>query len=83
MTYFLSPSGEFKTKGEAGDLEVCQTNYRHPDITSGQHTNGPPCAWVRLVGEEWICIGLTTSHMIREHWTVFGQEWIEELSSNP
>lgn len=35
------------------DTEVCATNYPHPSITSGQHTNGPAAIWTRTIDGEW------------------------------
>lgn len=37
-----------------GEYEVCATNYPHPDITTGQHTNGPAIIWVKISGV-WTC----------------------------
>ena len=37
-----------------GGIEVCETAYNHPDITSGQHTNGPMSIWARVPGGEWV-----------------------------
>lgn len=52
------------------DIEVCQTNFPHPSITSGMHTNGPATIWVRLPAEtgEWRCTGLKHLHKMRECW---------------
>lgn len=78
MTTHLTPT-EHHT---AGDLEVCRTNYPHPTITEGMHTNGPAATWVRIVGGEWICVDRMPMHRVREYWTVFGEEWLASLLKN-
>lgn len=50
------------------DIQVCQTNYPHPSITSGQHTNGPASIWVRREGEEWQRTGETHMHKVLQKW---------------
>lgn len=39
------------------DYEIIATNYSHPSITSGQHTNGPATIWFRKDGGEWVNSG--------------------------
>jgi hypothetical protein len=44
---------------DEADIEVCSTNYGHPSITSGLHTNGHASVWVRMPDasderREWI-----------------------------
>lgn len=36
-----------------GGCEIYQTNYPHPDIKHGQHTNGPARVWVKVDGKRW------------------------------
>jgi hypothetical protein len=33
---------------DEADVEICTTQFPHPTITSGQHTNGPQSIWVRM-----------------------------------
>ena len=52
------------------DVEVCATNYSHPTITSGQHTNGPAAIWLRrcVEGAEWVNTGLSSLKRVRDAW---------------
>lgn len=50
----------------ADDVEVCQTNFTHPTITSGQHTNGPAAIWIKRDSGEWINTGETHLHKVRD-----------------
>lgn len=52
------------------DCEIVATNFRHPTITSGQHTNGPASIWIRRadVGE-WIRTNGRNMHAVREQWS--------------
>lgn len=43
--------------------EVCATNYPHPTITTGQHTNGPARVWV-LVDGAWQDTGSACMHKV-------------------
>jgi hypothetical protein len=45
------------------NYEICATNYSHPDITIGQHTNGPARVWVKVDGI-WIDTGSTKLHKV-------------------
>jgi hypothetical protein len=53
----------------ADDIEVCQTNFAHPSITFGQHTNGPAMIWTRRDGGDWVETGDTHLHKVRARWT--------------
>lgn len=62
-------------------LEVCVTQYNHPDITSGMHHNGPPSIFVRprhqaarFTGEWYLVNRSFHLHQIREIWASFGWE---------
>lgn len=44
--------------------EVYCTNYPHPDINHGQHTNGPARVWVKVSGE-WIDTESHKLHCVR------------------
>lgn len=48
----------------ADDIEVCQTNFPHPTITTGQHTNGPAMIWTRHDGGDWQRTGETHMHKV-------------------
>ena len=58
------------------DCEIVATNFRHPTITSGQHTNGPATIWIRrcLDRAEWINTGETHMHKVRDAWVVSNKE---------
>lgn len=51
------------------DCEIIATQYRHPSITSGQHTNGPASIWIRLAeSEQWHRSQERSMHNTREAW---------------
>lgn len=54
------------------DCEIVATNFPHPTITSGQHTNGPATIWIRrcVHGAEWINTGEKSMHKVREAWAL-------------
>lgn len=56
------------------DTEVCATNYPHPSITSGQHTNGPASIWTRPIGGEWERSAERSMHKVREMIVDAGKE---------
>jgi hypothetical protein len=63
-----------------GTVEVCQTQYNHPSITSGQHTNGPASIWVRVPGGEWVLVprcSFRSLHEIREWCWGLGAEFVD------
>ena len=65
---------------ENSDIEICATNYRHPTITSGQHTNGPERYWVRFEGVDWFELKEYRSlHAILRDWKEFGKDWFLAL----
>lgn len=47
------------------DIEVCSTQFPHPSITSGQHTNGPRTNWMRPIGGEWVRLREKSMHNVR------------------
>ena len=62
------------------DIEICATNYRHPTITSGQHTNGPVSYWVKVQGTDWIRLPRRTSlNEILRDWKEYGKHWFLAL----
>jgi hypothetical protein len=60
-----------------GSVEVCQTIYGHPSITSGQHTNGPASIWVRVPGGEWVPTGRKSMHSVREWCKLDGVAFVD------
>ena len=52
------------------DVEIVQTNYLHPDITTGQHTNGPASIWWRMADADakWENTGEIHMHKVRAKW---------------
>lgn len=51
------------------DCEIVATNFPHPTITSGQHTNGPATIWIRRaeVGD-WLNTRETHMHKVVTQW---------------
>jgi len=56
------------------DTEVCSTQYPHPTITSGQHTNGPASIWTRTVDGEWERSQERSMHKVRAMIVEAGKE---------
>lgn len=54
------------------DVEVSATNFPHPTITAGQHTNGPATIWLKrcVPGAEWVCTGEKHMHRVRDAWAL-------------
>jgi hypothetical protein len=44
------------------DIEITQTQFNHPRITSGQHTNGPANIFWRNPEGEWSLCPMTQLH---------------------
>lgn len=59
------------------DCEICTTQYSHPSITGGLHTNGPVSIWIRRIGGEWIYCHERNVHQVRQNWIEMGIEWFE------
>lgn len=38
------------------EYEIKQSNYRHPEQNTGQHTNGTPSTFVRAKDGEWLVV---------------------------
>lgn len=57
------------------DCEIVATNFRHPTITTGQHTNGLAVIWIRKaeVGE-WYRTYSRSMHDVRQQWIHEGIE---------
>jgi hypothetical protein len=58
------------------DVQVSATNFSHPTITSGQHTNGPATIWLKrcVDGAEWINTGMHQMHKVRDAWCLANSE---------
>jgi len=70
----VTDCGEAWTKD---DIMICGTNYPHPSITSGQHTNGPVTYWFKLVLEsEWTLSKHKNLHSLRKAWIDNGIEGV-------
>lgn len=55
------------------DCEIVATQYSHPGIASGQHTNGPASIWIRLAeSDEWHRSQERSMHKTREAWIAYG-----------
>ena len=37
-------------------IEIKQSKYSHPDVTSGAHTNGPPNTFIRQQPGKWFVV---------------------------
>ena len=48
------------------NFEIISTQYTHPDIKSGQHTNGPPKIWVRELGKNFSAWFPTLEHSMKK-----------------
>ena len=59
-----------------GDWKICATNFPHPTITEGQHTNGPAAVWVEVDGE-WINTGSHCLHHVANELEAYGVERIK------
>lgn len=50
-----------------GGYEICVTQFTHPDIKSGQHTNGPATIWLRRTEHDsWVCTNTHALHKVRQ-----------------
>lgn len=56
------------------DCEITATNYAHPSITTGQHTNGPQTIFIRECkeGSPWIKTDLRHNHKVVLLWVESG-----------
>lgn len=59
------------------DCEIVATNYPHPTITSGQHTNGPASIWIRLPdgGVDWVRCRERSLFAAWKAWEEMGIDW--------
>lgn len=72
---------DFPGLWDESDCEIKMTNYPHPSITSGQHTNGPYSVWIRLPdgGVDWIRSRERTVHHTVKAWIEMGIDWFTEV----
>lgn len=58
------------------DVEVSATNFPHPTITNGQHTNVAATIWLKrcVDGAEWVNTGLKQMHKVRNAWALANSE---------
>jgi hypothetical protein len=59
-----------------GDIEYIATNYRHPDIKTGQHTNGPARIWIRVDSGPWYPTGSCSMWRVRDEIEINGPQRI-------
>lgn len=62
-----------------GDYEIIATNFDHPTITTGQHTNGPARIWVRYKDGPWIDTQEKSMHKVIIALDVGGLEKFSKL----
>jgi hypothetical protein len=55
--------------------QITATNYSHPTITTGQHTNGPAIVWIQVDGE-WYDTECQYRHKVRAWLEAHGPERI-------
>lgn len=65
-----------------GGYEITQTNFNHPDITTGQHTNGPAAIWIRYKDGPWVNTHEKRMHKVREAIDIFSSILIEGLQND-
>jgi hypothetical protein len=59
------------------DCEIVATQFSHPTITSGQHTNGPSSIWIRLPDGDvdWLRSQERSMHHTVKAWIEHGIGW--------
>lgn len=59
------------------DCEIVLTNFPHPSITTGMHTNGQATPWIRVCNgnSEWHMSSERHLHKTVEAWAMFGISW--------
>jgi hypothetical protein len=65
---------------DESDCEIAMTQFSHPSITSGQHTNGPASIWIRLPdgGVGWLRSSERSLKKTVDAWIAFGIDWFRE-----
>jgi len=85
MKYRISTSGADVTGKPARyrptDARFCTTNFPHPNIVSGQHTNGPPAIWIRRIAGRWIRCRERALHHAIAAFVTMGFAWFEEVEA--
>lgn len=68
---------------DEADCEIIATNFSHPTITSGQHTNGRATLWIRLPdgGVDWIRCREGSIHETAKAWVDMGIEWFRVVDA--
>jgi hypothetical protein len=71
---------------DESDFEVCSTNYGHPSITSGLHTNGHASIWVRMPDasderREWIRSRERSLHHTIRAFVTLGFIWFQFVNA--
>jgi hypothetical protein len=63
------------------DCEIVTTQFAHPSIKSGQHTNGPASIWIRMPdrGIDWIRSQERSMHKTIQAWVDVGIDWFQML----
>lgn len=63
--------------GVMKSYKLCATNYPHPDIITGQHTNGAATVWVQIDGEgPWYNTHSHSQHRVRREMEMNGPDRI-------
>lgn len=68
-----------KDKVDGLHWEIAATNHPNPDITTGQHTNGPATIFVKGNGYPWLSTGENKMHLVRQWVEVYGSEYLDLL----
>jgi hypothetical protein len=68
---------------DESDCEIMVTQFAHPSITSGQHTNGPASIWIRMPdrGIDWIRSQEGSLHKTVKAWVDIGIDWFQLLDA--
>jgi hypothetical protein len=61
------------------DCWICVTQYSHPSITSGLHTNGPALIFIRAIEGKWIHSQEGSLRRTLDLWVDMGIGWFELL----
>lgn len=59
----------------ADDVRLMATNFPHPAITTGQHTNGPATVWIMRDDGDWVCTGERSMHKVRQRLIEEPEAW--------
>jgi len=68
---------------DESDCEIAVTQFAHPSITSGQHTNGSASIWIRMPdrGIDWIRSQEGSRHKTVKAWVDIGIDWFQLLDA--